>query len=120
MMALTQESSASTCSVAVRWTLVIAYCVPTETTLSLELTDAVNVATGGKGVKQQSSNTVHYQFEYTFAYIDIDRAVPDAQLIDTMADTGPELEHDDSISSQDPHNKKTKKIKNRRPASAST
>ncbi|KFX87896.1 hypothetical protein V490_07959, partial [Pseudogymnoascus sp. VKM F-3557] len=56
------------------------------------------------------------QFEYTFAYIDIDCAVPDAQLIDTMADTGPELEHDDSISSQDPHNKKTKKIKNRRPA----
>ncbi|OBT61516.1 hypothetical protein VE03_09114 [Pseudogymnoascus sp. 23342-1-I1] len=33
-----------------------------------------------------------------------------------MADTGPELDRDDSISSQDPHNKKTKKIKNRRPA----
>lgn len=53
-------------------------------------------------------------------YIDIDRAVPAAYLIDTMADTGPELDRDDSISSQDPHNKKTKKIKNRRPASAST
>jgi hypothetical protein len=52
-------------------------------------------------------------------YIDIDRAVPAAHPIDTMADTGPELDHD-SISSQDPNNKKTKKIKNRRPASAST
>lgn len=53
-------------------------------------------------------------------YINIDRAVPAAHLIDTMADTGPELDHEDSISSQDPHNKKTKKIKNRRPASAFT
>lgn len=50
-------------------------------------------------------------------YIDIDRAVSAAYINDTMADTGPELDHDDSISSQDPHNKKAKKIKNRRPAS---
>ncbi|KFY27250.1 hypothetical protein V493_03612 [Pseudogymnoascus sp. VKM F-4281 (FW-2241)] len=96
--------------------VVIAYCVSTETTLSLELTDAINVAPGGKELKQQSSNTVHFIGSTSHSpYIDIDRAVPAAHLIDTMADTGPDLDHD-SISSQDPHNKKTKKTKNRRPA----
>lgn len=46
--------------------------------------------------------------------------IPHTRTLDTMADQGPEMEREDSISSQDPHKVKEKKAKNRKPASAYT